>query len=120
MTIHDPEKYCAGLWDWAILDGCFGNTRIRPTDIDGFVERNGRLLVIETKSPRAQIPHGQWITFNELLKTGVFTIMVVWGNTNKPQAIQVMGRNGINDIAQCDLKRLREWVSRWYMYADGI
>ena len=31
MTINDPEAFCAGLWDWAILDGCFGDTAIMPS-----------------------------------------------------------------------------------------
>ena len=51
MTINDPVKFCAGLWDWGILNGCFGDTLIKPTDIDGFVERNGKFLFFETKSP---------------------------------------------------------------------
>ena len=29
MTIHNKEAFLQGLWDWAILDGCFGNTRTR-------------------------------------------------------------------------------------------
>jgi hypothetical protein len=41
MTINKLDAYVAGLWDWVCLDGCFGDTKIRPTDIDGLVERRG-------------------------------------------------------------------------------
>ncbi len=40
MTIRSKEVFLQGLWDWAVLDGCFGNTRIRPTDVDGLIERH--------------------------------------------------------------------------------
>ena len=44
------------LWDWSTLDGCFGNSKIRVGDIDGFVERRGRVLFIETKYPGSWVP----------------------------------------------------------------
>ena len=120
MTIQDPVKFCAGLWDWAILDGCFGETRIKPTDIDGFVERHGKFLWFETKAPGAQIPEGQLRTFEAVIKTQIFTVMVVWGNTNEPEEIQVFTRWGRRDKEKCDLSRLRHLVSKWYEYADGF
>lgn len=119
MTINNPELFCAGLWDWATLDGCFGNTRIKPTDIDGFVERNGKFLIIETKGAGVPIPKGQWITFNELRKLEVFTIIVVWGETNKPEEMQVFTRNGISQKKSCTLDEFRDKVKSWYEFADN-
>jgi hypothetical protein len=59
LTIHNQALYEDGQWDWAILNGCFGKTKIAPTDIDGSIERNGKYLFIETKHPGASIPLGQ-------------------------------------------------------------
>lgn len=118
MTINDPVKYCAGLWDWSILDGCFGDTKIKPTDVDGFVERNGKFLWLETKSPGVEIPTGQQITFDALMKTGIFTVFVIWGDTNSPKEIQVMTYLGKCLKKACDLNGLRDLVSRWYKWVD--
>lgn len=120
MTIQDPVKFCAGLWDWAILDGCFGETKIKPTDIDGLVERHGKFLWIETKAPGAHIPEGQYRTFQAALKTQAFTVFVVWGETNKPEEVQVMTRHAIHDKEKCDVDKLRNLVARWFEYANGF
>lgn len=119
MTINDPVKFCAGLWDWAILDGCFGETRIRPTDIDGLIERRGKFFLLETKAPGADVPDGQMRTFDALLETGAFHILIVWGETNKPQRAMLYKRGQHWKIDPCSIQRLREIVSNWYRYADS-
>jgi hypothetical protein len=118
MTINDPERYCAGLWDWAILDGCFGETKIKPTDVDGFVERKGKFLWLETKAPGAEVPYGQQLTFNALIKTGIFTVFIIWGTTNAPQEIQIMTYLGKCRKEMCSLEKLRDLTSRWYRWVD--
>lgn len=118
MTINNPDAFCAGLWDWSILDGCFGETKIKPTDVDGFVERHGKFLWLETKAPGASIPHGQMLTFLALQKLQVFTIMVIWGEKNAPVEIQLMTRHEIRDKEKCDVTKLQKLVSNWYKYAD--
>ncbi len=119
MTINDPVKFCAGLWDWAILDGCFGETKIKPTDVDGLVERHGKFLVFETKSPGVSIPFGQTITFKSMVSTGVFTIIVVWGETNKPIKALLYTRHGETVYDPCDIDRFRNIVSQWFKYANS-
>ena len=122
MTIQNPEAFCNSLWDWGILDGCFGETRIKPTDIDGFVERNGYFLFIEAKSPLVKVPEGQRILHDRLLNTGVFTIIILWGDayTNTPTEIQLKS-NGVTRKAQkCNLEEFRSLVSRWYAYVDDL
>lgn len=120
MTIQDPVKFCAGLWDWAILDGCFGETRIRPTDVDGFIERHEKFLLLETKAPGASIPEGQMRTFDALVKLKVFTVMVIWGTNGSPEEIQVITRWARHDKKRCDISELRKLVSKWFEYADGF
>lgn len=110
MTVMNKDLFMHNLWDWAILDGCFGTTRIRPTDIDGLVERNGKFLLLEAKSPGVEVRMGQKITFDHLIKTGVFTVIIIWGEVNRPQEILVWGK----DRVSADIVLLREEVTKWY------
>jgi hypothetical protein len=118
MTINNPEQFCKSLWDWGCLDGCFGQTRIKPTDIDGFVERKGHFLLFETKLPGADIPEGQWITFNQLLKTGKFSIIIVWGKPGIPEEIKVLTGKHERNYKDIDLLKLRDVVSSWFKWAN--
>lgn len=116
MTIHDRDRYMAGIWDWAILDGCFGSTRIKPTDIDGLVERNGRFLFLETKSIGAQLPIGQERTFKALVKAANATVIVVWGCQNQPTACKVFSPqypNGYMDN-NITVQQFRNLVINWF------
>lgn len=118
MTIRNEEYYKSQLWDWGFLDGCFSPTKIKVTDIDGFVERNGKFLVIETKSPGAEIPYGQRIMFNQMIKSGLFTIYIVWGYANNPERIRIITRK--TDIERdCDELLLQRYVIRWFEYANS-
>lgn len=116
MTIEDPVRYVEGIWDWGILKGCFGDTRIEPTDVDGLVERNGHFLLLEAKAPGVPVKQGQWWTFNALRNTGYFTIIVVWGQTNAPEAMQVLYPPPLaaGPKKQADLNDLRNVVSWWF------
>jgi len=118
MTIRNIKKFIESLWDWGCLDGCFGSTKIKPTDIDGLVERNGKFLVIETKLPDNDIPTGQMITFNHMISTGVFTIYVVWGHPGQPERILKMTRNGTQEYENADLSDFRELVGSWFEWAS--
>ena len=75
MTIQSEERFMASLWDWGILKGCFGDSKIEPTDMDGLVERKGHFLVLEAKQPGVKIKQGQWWTFNALVNTGYLPLL---------------------------------------------
>ena len=118
MTIENWDEYKSNLWDWGILDGCFMNTKIKPTDIDGFVERNGRFLVIETKSPNTVVKLGQEITFRRLVETGIFTVMIVWGNAGIPQKIRLMTNRATEIYPNSSLENMRKIVNKWFIEAN--
>lgn len=118
MTINNADLYMRGVWDWAILDGCFGETRIKPTDIDGCVERNGHALILETKQPGANIPTGQKIMFSNMAKTGFASVIVIWGDTNSPQEMMLFHGETIEDRRPVTLDGLRERVSKWFEWAN--
>ena len=54
------------LPNWAVFNECFVPTKIKITDIDGAVERNGHLLFFEVKQRTKDIPTGQRILFEKL------------------------------------------------------
>lgn len=119
MTINSAEKFVKSLWDWGVLDGCFGETKIKPTDIDGFVERNGRFLLFETKGEGVPLTKGQKITFDKLNQTGKFTIIVIWGDPGNPVRMKVM-HGWYEDEFDADIEVLRDWVSRWFKWVNKI
>ncbi len=118
MTIENPSEYLRNLWDWAILDGCFGETRIKPTDIDGFVERNGYFLAIETKAAGVEVKQGQMIVFNKLIETGKFTVLVIWGKPGKPEKMLLITRKETKEYSG-GMDSLRFIVSKWFQYANS-
>ena len=118
MTINNSQAYMENVWDWGILNGCFGDTKIAVSDLDGIVERHGYFLVLESKSIGAQVTGGQQHLFNAMLRNGAFSILVVWGPRNTPHFIQRQTAREISPVEPCDLAGLRVIVTRWYRWAD--
>ena len=119
MTIQNWEEYKNSLWDWSVLDGCFGDTRIRPTDIDGCIERKGKFLVLETKGVGVEVKQGQKMTFDAMIKTGVISIVVIWGEPGSPKEILLITRKISRTYQNANMDTLRNIVSRWFSYADS-
>ena len=114
MTINNLNKYISSLWDWGFLNGCF-KRNIRVTDIDGLVEAGGRFLLLEAKSPNAPVPVGQRMAFEALAKTGLWTIIVIWGEPNEPEEYLLLGRgSGRPEIKPCDKAEIQFIVSNWF------
>lgn len=119
MSIRDMDSFNRNLWDWKILNGCFGKTRISPTDVDGFVERKGLFLFIEAKSPGKEPDRGQMMTIEALQRTGLFTCIIVWGRPGNPEKMRVFYPNGQEITRAANLEDFRDIVRRWYMWADA-
>lgn len=115
MTIKNSDKFVASLWDWGCLDGCFGDSKIAVTDVDGLLEHNGQFLLMETKGPEVEIPLGQQIMFNHLIEKPGFHVLVIWGEPGKPQELQFWGRRKYT----ADLAGLRRVVKRWYEFSSS-
>lgn len=90
-NIRSVAGFIRGMWDWTFLNDCFvlpngERTKIRVSDVDGLVEKFGHFLFIEVKPERNddvyQVTKGQSITHQALIRTGVFTVMEVWGTTD--------------------------------------
>jgi len=118
MTINDPIKFCANLWDWACLNGCFDPTKIKLMDLDGIVERNGKFLVFETKEPYAQIPTGQGILLRALAAEPNFTVIVIFGYPSNPIEIWYWKGNVPTIINPATIDDLRNIVKTWFESVD--
>lgn len=114
-NLRDPNKYLNTIWDWTPFNQCFGGTHIRITDIDGAVERNGKFLFIETKLPGQELPTGQRIFFDKLVKIPGITVLVVWGRPNQPIEAQVWNKS---KRGKTDFKQLAAYLTRWFAWAD--
>ena len=117
MTINNAELFVRGLWDWAIVADCFPG-KIAPTDIDGFVEMNGRFLFLETKQTDAHIPLGQEILFKRCAKRGD-VVIVIWGAKGEPERIRLYNRFCVDgrDMESGDLFQLRQLCDLFVEYA---
>ena len=114
MTINNLEKFMESLPDWAMLAGCFGDTTIAPTDVDGLVERGGKCLFLEHKGQDAYLSDGQARTFRALALQGN-TILTFWGTGNDVEKIRIDVADGTKMIQPGTLDDLRELVSKWFI-----
>jgi hypothetical protein len=118
MRIRNMQAYDRGIWDWEILRGCFGDTKICPTDIDGCVERKCKFLYLETKQPGKDVPLGQRITLEQLAKRGD-TVLIVHGEQGNTEHITKMTPFGIQNYEDASNDTLRDMVTQWFRWADG-
>lgn len=115
MSIRDMDDFISQLWDWSIFDGCFGESKIQVTDIDGLVERKGEFLLIETKRHSSTpIPMGQKIMFDALVIKKGFVVLIIYGEPGNPTAMQVWRQ----DKVDANLNDVRMFVSDWYQKAN--
>ena len=99
-----------------LFEDCFGG-KIRPTDIDGAVERNGHFLIFEWKRNGADIPTGQRIFFEKLSSKPGITVFVVWHDTATPSAITKAGmfKDGRwKGEKKTDLEGVRKACREWF------
>ena len=114
-NIKHPEL-AGKIWDWQPFDDCFGG-KIRMGDIDGMVERNGYILLVETKHTGSEIPFGQMIMFNQLSKLPNFTVILIWGEINKPQQLQYVGQDKKQSV---DIAGVKKHFKDWYDKVDKL
>jgi hypothetical protein len=119
VTIRNLPAYISALWDWGFLDDCFGSTRIRVSDIDGIVERNGCFLLIEAKPPYKDMSRGQQRLHAALAAKG-FAVLVIWGKANNPEQTQIWYpyRPKAEPVQLATLESIQDIVSRWFRWAN--
>lgn len=133
MAIEYPDKFDKarpagfdGIFNWDFLLPIFEETNIRPMDFDAVIERRGKILIIETKSPNKDIPLGQEITLKSILKIGKGRIFVFVFYGKDESTISKMeewrySRGRIQkDIFECDSTRCYARVNDWFKWANKI
>lgn len=114
-----------GIFDWDFLLPAFVGTKIEPMDIDAIIERHGKFLIIETKTPGKKIPEGQEITLKSLLQLGkgYICIFILYGKM--ADAINEIEEwtlhNGKINIerTQCDSDYVVRRVTTWFKWANS-
>jgi len=122
VTIRNKDAYMRALWDWGFLNNqCFGDTGCQVSDIDGAVERRGHVIFIEAKPPGKKVSRGQMKFFAALSQSG-FTVLIVWGETNKPQEAQIWEPH--KELAGKKMPATEasiiEIVRRWFVWVNQI
>ena len=74
-NIRSVKSFIDNLVPWDKLRGAFGRGSIRPTDIDGMVERKNSFLFFEGKKEGTDLPLGQKIALENLAKTPRVTVI---------------------------------------------
>ena len=115
--LRDRGIVARELWDWAILDGCWGNDKVHPSDVDGHLEINGFHLFLEGK-PLSYVwtgTKGQERALWSLILDGRSTVIVFYGSDSTPREYQ---RLGFDDVpVPCTPQGARDLVARWASWA---
>lgn len=131
-TIRNVEDYIAKLWSFEIFRGCFPGTKRMPSDIDGIVDADGNLLILEGKHVGdGGLDTGQASLFNALRWPQSVASLIWWGeppdgpidrmryDAPVPLLVPAPGTRGHvqKDVSLADL---RDVVREWHRWADPI
>lgn len=88
MTLRCISDYLNNLPTYGPIEAATGRLGrpLRFTDADMMRERRGRLLLLEWKAPGQAVNAGQGILFDNLVRTGLHTVVVVWGHEGIPSS----------------------------------
>ena len=112
------------LPNWAIFNECFRPTKIKFTDMDGVVERNGQFLFVEVKQNTKSIPIGQRILFEKLTENAPhITVLLLYAfDVSKKMDIQeyAVFKNGnmTQNWTRTNTQEVIERVRRWFLRAN--
>ena len=118
-NIRDRTKLAKSLWDWEFLNECWGG-RIRPTDVDGVVERNGYFLFLEGKPAGGEITKGQEILFKKLTENfKSASVLILFGEPGFPQEFERIQNGRISPRKKCNRERIQTICKAWYNAVDS-
>lgn len=103
-----------GIFDWTWMEDSFPRG-IMPADIDGLVEFNSHFFAFETKGVGAMVPTGQKYTMEALIRTGYFTIMVIWGDEVEDWTIYASNGGSISGNGKDDAL---SYIKRWRAHIE--
>ena len=100
--------------DWGFLDSAFSG-KIRVTDIDGAVEANGCLLILEWKGVGVPLLDGQRIMVEKITKKNQITVFVINGDAEEsiPKHITIFANGVISRTEECGSEKLKKYCQWW-------
>ena len=108
-----------------MLDGCFGNTNVKASDIDGYIHQNGCVLFLEKKFPNGWLDEPQIRAIYTLVKQGN-SFIVIWCEQADGSDISLMRVFGIENFNSetrqpAKLQDFRAAVQQWWhnVYKPG-
>jgi hypothetical protein len=119
-NLRSRESYAAAAVDWEVLSGCFGETQIRPADIDGMVERNGHFLFLEGKPVGLVFGGGQKLALTRLSSQPKTYVIVFYGHPPEEEIarIETAYQGEWTQQRSPSLSTLRHLCQRWYEWAN--
>jgi len=129
-TIYSPKLFRQnapagfdGVFDWSFTDGCFGNTKIKPMDFDGVVERKGNFLVFESKKSGVPVPEGQQITLESFYRRGGVTLIFIWGKSY-PEKWEILypwirAKHKPTRMPGVGVESLKIKISSWFEWSNN-
>lgn len=101
-----------------VFADCFPG-RICMGDIDGLVEINGKFLLLEWKREPRDIPAGQRLTYNMLVRVPqrMWTVLCVAGNAETMLVTHAMHYKPAGQWLPSDLNRCKRFIARWAQWA---
>ena len=118
-NIRDREKFAERLWDWGFLNECWGG-KIRPSDIDGIVERNGYFLILEGKPANQEPNKGQQILLQMLTKKiETCTALILYGEPGDPKFYRRVSNGNICDKKPCGKRDIIAICKAWFNAVDS-
>lgn len=122
FNIRDRERVAQQLWDWGWLNPAFHPTRARASDIDGVVEQDRHILILEGKPADYAWTQesAQFRTLKTLSGKPGMCVLVLYGDPGGPtvhSAEQVipMGPKHQQRMKATNQDVIR-WVAQWFTH----
>lgn len=120
-NIRNMDAYSNSFWDWSFLNGAFGGSSIKVSDVDGMVERGGNFLMIEGKkggllSPGQKIMYRSWVN-----RGNAFLLLSGMDHDDKNMVIYAAGGPWPQKGAMFQGKQdtVRQLCGDWYQWANA-
>lgn len=111
--------YVDSLPCWDDLIECFPR-KIRPTDVDGFVEINGQFLFLEEKQAGAGPDEGQRIALRRLASLPGVTVAFFRPGKASDYEVLIFDGEPAQGWRPCSKHQFFAWLRRWAQRADEM
>jgi hypothetical protein len=118
---YPPAAYDGQFhWDVFHLSGCFADTKIKPMDFDGVVERKLNYLIFESKDNGKEVPQAQQWTLDRLSEAKSFSVIEVWPKRPPFEVAHIIYNGNRNNLRVIKgHAAIIKAVASWFAFADG-